>query len=191
MTQLHSNEVFLDSEASLRLVDRALTELGVSRSDEGGESTPEVASTGSPTVAELMSLLPGVHAEIRGVIRGVRESRGVLQRAGFDRLHHDVDRSAVTFAAPAAATAEMLAHLDRALGMVDALEATDDGTVRRRLAATIRSGLRDELLRAIDRLRLQDFTSRQLHSASVTLEEMEERLSLVARIFDPERLGPE
>jgi hypothetical protein len=187
MTPPHSNEVLLDSEASLRLVDRALTDLGVSRVGADGEAGEAIAHDASPAVLELVSLLPRVHAEISDVIRNLRLSRDALRRAGLDRLHQPNERPHEVFEATEVAATEMLARLDRALAMVEALEAAEEKSSGGP-AATIRSGLRGELTHAIDRLRLQDFTSRQLQSASNALTEMEERLSLLARIFDPERL---
>lgn len=169
------------------MVDRALTDLGVSRVGADGESSEAIARDASAAALELVSLLPRVHAEISDVISNLRLSREALRRAGLDRLHQPREGDHEVFEATEVAAAEMLARLDRALAMVEALEAAGDSTAGGP-AATIRSGLRGELTHAIDRLRLQDFTSKQLKSAATALSEMEGRLTLLARIFDPERL---
>jgi chemotaxis regulatin CheY-phosphate phosphatase CheZ len=190
MAPRHSDELLFDSEASLRLVDRAITELRI----------PEAADTADDQIGDRPRLhekevslmdLPNVllraYVEINSVLQNLRHSRDVLQQTTLDKLQHTNDKLREVSSATELAATDMLDGLDRALVMVDELEGVD-GTNSDH-AAEVRGNLRNELFSLMTCLQFQDITAQQLNYASSVLVEMEHRLTELARIFDPDRHG--
>ncbi len=139
------NELLFDSEASLRLVDRALTDLQVpDAADAGPDTTTAVgrATHQEGALMDLPNMLLRVYTEINGVLQNLRLSRDVLQQTTMETLHRTNDKL-------------------REVTTLTEVAATD----------------------------IQDITTQQLNYASSVLVDMEERLSEIARIFDPDRLG--
>jgi chemotaxis regulatin CheY-phosphate phosphatase CheZ len=186
------NELLFDSEASLRLVDRALTDLH----DSDASATASISSTEisrarqtEPSLLDLPNTLLRAYTEINTVLQKLRQSRDLLQRTTMESLHRTSDKlREVTFTTEIAAT-DMLDGLDRALVIVDELDDGEDAETagpRKEL----RMQLRSELFGLMTCLQFQDITAQQLSYASGVLAEMEERLCEVASIFDFDRLGP-
>lgn len=179
-TTLHANELLLDSEASLRLVDTVLAEIG-----EPAAPTPAVA------VAEGLAALPQVllraYGEINNALLALRQSRGVLEATAVEKLHLTNEKLREVSSATEVAATDIMDGIDRAIAMVDELETPADPERH----AEIRNGLRDELFGVMSHLQFQDITTQQLSHASSTLVEMESRLVQLARMFDPGQLGIE
>ncbi|MCC6928882.1 MAG: hypothetical protein IT359_07840 [Gemmatimonadaceae bacterium] len=189
-------ELLYDSEATLRLVDTAIQEMG----ELDAETAPSVEqrlrtamsqTPGSPLgLVGLSDLLARGYAEILGVLDSLRQSRHLLERAAVEKIQHTHDKLREVSSATETAATDILNGLDRANTLVDDLDAyanthgePDDA------ASTIRGSLRDELFALMGHMQFQDITSQQLTYASAVLTEMETRLANVAKVFDPAVFG--
>jgi chemotaxis regulatin CheY-phosphate phosphatase CheZ len=176
-----ATELLYDSEASLRLVDSALRELHEHGSAIDTAATDLVGQIGS--LASLSRTLFAAYAETAGILRRIRESRGVLERASVERLQQMNDKLREVTSATEVAATDILNGLDRAVGMVGDLDAAEaDGPERR---AELRAQLQDELYGVMVHPQFQDITTQQLSYASSVIEEMEQRLSQVVECFAP------
>jgi chemotaxis regulatin CheY-phosphate phosphatase CheZ len=184
------DELLYDSEASLRLVDRALTDLAVAPVDTVAGSAPDRSSTEAFTRISLMdlpNLLLRAYSEINSVLENLRHSRDVLQQTTVDKLQHTNNKLREVSSATEVAATDMLDGLDRALALVDELDAPDQAEDER--GTELRSELRNELFCLMNCLQFQDITTQQLNYASSVLVEMETRLAELAKIFDPDQMG--
>lgn len=186
-----SDELLLDSEASLRLVDRALTDLRVAEPSAGAASWTECTCGAQKEVAlmDLPNMLLRAYTEINSVLQNLRRSRDVLQQTTLERIHHTNDKLREVTSATEIAATDMLDGLDRALAMIDDLDTFDGEAPSKGTAGEVRTNLRNELFGLMNCLQFQDITTQQLNYASSVLVEMEGRLAEIARIFDPDRLG--
>ncbi|HEX6632310.1 MAG TPA: hypothetical protein VF048_14515 [Gemmatimonadaceae bacterium] len=196
MTTNRALELLYDSEATLRLVDQELGELG----DLAGadDAVGEVAESVSPpalldepiALAMIPRVLERANAEIINVLGSLRQCRSTLESATADKLQitHAKIRE-VTNATELAAT-DILDGLDRAQSIIDEMDAeaaqAGEGSPHGR---ELRDRLRDEIFSVTGCLQFQDITTQQLAYAGSVLVEMEERLSEIARLFDPRRYG--
>lgn len=196
MSTKQPSQLLYDSEATLRLVDTAIREMGELAHDDVmplEERVPSADAAGTGTALGLLGLsdlLAKGYAEILGVLDSLRQSRHLLERAAVEKIQHTHDKlREVTNATETAAT-DILNGLDRANTMLDELDAYagEHGEPDGRGAAT-RSALRDELFALMGHMQFQDITSQQLSYASAVLTEMEARLTNIARAFDPTVFG--
>ncbi|HYD50998.1 MAG TPA: hypothetical protein VEA99_00170 [Gemmatimonadaceae bacterium] len=174
-------ELLYDSEASLRLVDSALRELH----EHGNalETATDDLTTQMGSLSSLSRTLFAAYAETAGLLRRIRESRGVLERASVERLQQMNDKLREVTSATELAATDILNGLDRAVGMVGDLEVAEaDGPERR---AELRTQLQDELYGVMVHLQFQDITTQQLSYASSVINEMEQRLSQLVECFAP------
>lgn len=190
MSKRQSDELLLDSEASLRLVDRALTDIRGAEDALSAESPKENRrrpATEEVSLMDLPNMLLRAYTEINSVLQNLRHSRDVLQQTTVEKLHQTNDKLREVSSATEVAATDMLDGLDRSLAMIDELEDADgSGTDR---ASELRNNLRNELFSLMNCLQFQDITSQQLNYASSVLVDMEQRLTEIVRIFDPDRLG--
>lgn len=174
-------ELLYDSEASLRLVDSALRDLhqhGVALEDATNDFAGQLGSLSS-----LSRTLFAAYAETAGLLRRIRESRGLLERASVERLQQMNDKLREVSSATEVAATDILNGLDRAVNMVGDLGEAESETPERR--AELRAQLQDELYGVMVHLQFQDITTQQLNYASSVINEMEERLSQLVRAFAP------
>ncbi len=187
------NGVLNDSEATLRQVESALTDLGEvapPQSQSGDESLESLLSRMDDRplgLGELVEVLMRAYSEIMGVIDGLRKSRGLLENAAMKRLKRTHEKLQEVSSATEVAASGMLDGLDRALVLVDTLEATEEESDD--AAAHTRSEIREELHGLMSLLQFQDITAQQLGYAGQVLEDLEDRLLKVASIFDMRRFG--
>lgn len=198
MTTNRALELLYDSEATLRLVDNELHELRdlTGADDAVGETSGPASAPPEPLPLEPLALamIPNVleraNAEIVNVLGSLRQCRSALESATSEKLQitHAKIRE-VTSATELAAT-DILDGLDRAQGIIDEMdaEAAKDGE-RSPRGRELRDRLRDEIFAVTGCLQFQDITTQQLAYAGSVLVEMEERLSEIARLFDPRRYG--
>lgn len=196
MSTKQPSELLYDSEATLRLVDTAIHDMG----DLDGEGPPSLEQRVRAAMTQpqgtsiglvgLSDLLARGYAEILGVLDSLRQSRHLLERAAVEKIQHTHDKLREVSNATETAATDILNGLDRANMMVDELDAyagehgePDDK------ASTIRASLRDELFALMGHMQFQDITSQQLNYASAVLTEMETRLSSIAKVFDPAVFG--
>ncbi|HUX34099.1 MAG TPA: hypothetical protein VMV51_09505 [Gemmatimonadaceae bacterium] len=175
-----------DSEAALRLVDKALSELRDDGRTEPGHDAAETRVDQSSPIGliGLSHILARAYAEITSVLTNLRESRALLEDAAVERLQHTSDKLREVSNATEMAATDILNRLEVAVGLVDEIEGVEES--RRHEAATT---LRDELFAMMGAMQFQDITAQQLSYASSVLVEMEERMTQLARIFDPAAFG--
>jgi len=197
---LDRSELLKDSEATLREVAGILLELwdqvpsGNGATGEGPMSPGDEneAKKRSPArLGELIGVLMKTYREVNGVLDGIRQGRGILQKAAMERVqktHAKLEE--VTMTTELAAT-DMLDGLDRALSLVDQVVPVDAQSGAD-FGARQKAGdeLRDELHRLVILLQFQDITAQQLAHAAGVLAEVEERLEGLTRLFDLHKLDP-
>src|ERR671938_668319 len=97
MTTKPANDVLYDSEAALRLVDSALSELrgmtsGALEEGEPHESAFAVPPGGAEEDPRALAALPRMllraYSEIMSVLECLRPNSGMLERAAVERLHN-------------------------------------------------------------------------------------------------------
>lgn len=196
-----ARRVFDDSRATLRDVGTVLAEFEhdapLASPPSADPTSRDVERTGSTSIGELVHTLHRVYGEIIGIVESLRESRSLLERAAVERLQRTHAKLREVSSATEVAATGMLDGLDRALELVDRLEAVDDARAPRNDAAagddagragddagSVRDELREELHAMVSLLQFQDITAQQLGHASGVLEDIESRLLAVARIFD-------
>jgi chemotaxis regulatin CheY-phosphate phosphatase CheZ len=196
MSAKQPSELLYDSEATLRLVDTAIQDMGDLEQDDASPLEARLrAAIGAADgtglgLTGLSDLLAKGYAEILGVLDSLRQSRSLLERAAVEKLQHTHDKLREVSNATETAATDILNGLDRANTMVDDLDAyaLTHGEPDGRGAST-RTALRDELFALMGHMQFQDITSQQLTYASAVLTEMEARLTNIARAFDPAVFG--
>jgi hypothetical protein len=189
MSTRAAEELYYDSEATLRLVDTALDELRVME-DQGrnagrGPCLAQERAESAAAGTELPELVLRAYGEIQNGLESLRRSRDVLERTTMEKIHHMGDRIRAVNSATEVAATDILDGVDRALALVDRLDEMEDGPDR----VAVRGELREELFEVMGCLQFQDITSQQLTYASSVLYEMESRLANLAQIFDPASFG--
>jgi hypothetical protein len=196
MTPPHADRLYYDSEAMLRLVDNALDELHpppaapTPPASAGAASDAPHAATDALSLSSLPPLLLRAYQEINSVVCTLRRSRDLLEEATVNKLHQTGNKLREVSSATEVAATDMLDGLDRALAIVDELDAGPAAGESDR-ATTLRDDLRNELFGLMNCLQFQDITTQQLGYASSVLVEVEDRLSELARVFDPHSHGIE
>ena len=183
-----AEELFYDSEATLRLVDTVLDELQVmeeevTRSEDRVRYLTEQVSRAHAGIADLPDILSRAYVEIQSVLESLRRSRSVLERSTVDKFQHMNEKLREVSSATELAATDILDGVDRALALVDRLETSEeaDGADRAEGFAE----LRNELFGVMGCLQFQDITSQQLGYASSVLNDIEGRLVELAHLFDP------
>jgi chemotaxis regulatin CheY-phosphate phosphatase CheZ len=135
-------------------------------------------------LAALPLILERANDEIQGVLASLRDSRTALESATVEKIQHTSEKLREVTSATEVATTDMLDALDRAQGMVDALDAAD-AAGDRACAQAMRDSLRQEIFGMMGCLQFQDITTQQLSYAASVLTDMEDRLLQIAKLFDP------
>ncbi len=196
MINKQPSELLYDSEATLRLVDSAIQDMGELGGEEQApqslEQRLQAVLTPGPAMGliGLSDMLARGYAEILGVLDSLRQSRSLLERAAVEKIQSTHDKLREVSDATETAATDILNGLERANTMVDDLDAYagEHGEPDDR-GSTIRNTLRDELFALMGHMQFQDITSQQLNYASAVLTEMEARLANIARVFDPAAFG--
>lgn len=188
MSTRAAEELYYDSEATLRLVDNVLDELQVmdevgQRDEHGRFSQRMVRET--VAAGELPEIIVRAYGEVQALLDSLRRSRDVLERTSAEKAHHMGERLRAVDAAAEVAATDILDGVDRALAVVDRLDDAPDDATRTEL----RGALREELFEVMGCLQFQDITSQQLNYASSVLFDMESRLGALAETFDPSIFG--
>jgi len=148
-------EVLYDSETVLRLVDSELEELR----DDPADGHP---------LAVLLTLMQRANQETASVLRMLSHGRDALGDIPLREIRESVDKLTEVSTATEAAAHRIMDGIDRAQGMLDALD---------RLAeAMVRARLREELFQIIGALQFQDITSQQLGHAAQMLGDVSRRV---------------
>ena len=188
-TTARREELLSDSEATLRQVQGVLADFApVPNPDELAEKLRRDDGRRPAGLADLVEVLMTTYHEIMSVIDSLRKSRGMLEQAAMERLKSTHEKLAEVSSATEMAATGMLDGLDRALVLVDHLEAADESEEPGD-SAELRGNLRDELHQLINLLQFQDITAQQLGYAGAVLMDIEDRLVELARIFDVNGVG--
>lgn len=173
------DELLYDSEAALRLVDTALSEIGDRAEDEAESTSPRSALD----LAAAAEILKRGHRDIAGVLASLRNSRALLERATLDKISRTGDKLREVSDATESAATDILNGIERATTIVDDLDACDEQGERDR-ARDLRTTLRDELFALMGHMQFQDITSQQLAYASAVIDDVEVRLAAIAQLFE-------
>ncbi len=175
-----SQEQLQDSEATLRLVDDLVAELGrkpdEDRLDVGVIRMLDRLAERRSEVQGVEGLLVRMYAELQRILYSVRKSRGLLEEAAIGHLESTTAKLKEVSSATEFAASSMLDGVDRALELVDHVQAApDDGAAF--------DSLRDELHSLVIALQFQDITSQQLEHASAIIADLEHQLRRVTQVF--------
>ena len=180
-----AEELLYDSEASFRLVDHAIQELSASGAELDREATGFLAHVMAQPggFAELSRTLLRAYAETAGIVGRFRETAGMLDSSGIDKLQQMHGHLREVSSATETATNGILDGLGRAVSLVEQLDgaATLSDADRRRMMAS----LREELSGVVNQMQFQDITAQQLKHIEGQLIDMNRRITQVVKIFSP------
>jgi hypothetical protein len=200
MSAERTDELLYDTAATLRLLDAELGELAPRRAPPAAAPLPPPAAVppnapaaAAPTMhavltgetrvlAHLPTLLERAVTEVGQMLSSLREGREHIKLAATERLKSTHAKLDEVTSATAKAGIDIMDTLDRATGLVDQLDAEQDGAV----AGDLRNQLRDELFTVMGHMQFQDITSQQITHAQALLADMESRLEQIAALFDIE-----
>ena len=175
-----AEQLLYESEATLRLVGSLLDELQEVESERHSDQfgmhalrLEEEHDRGE--LSDLTDLLSTAAAQARAVLAALARSRGVLEKTFLDQLPEGVEEH---HEAPSAI--DVRSGLERALLLVDRLEAEDGSTPVQRL-------LREEILETLHGVHTQEITEQQLTYASSVLRETELQLTALVQRLSPRR----
>ena len=118
-------EILSDSEATLRQVQDLLMDLdSPDGEDDGVEDFLDRMRGGDGGLRELAGVLMSSYREIRTVIGTLQRSRALMEQVAVERLATTQARLAEVSSTTEIAATSMLDGLDRALALVDEMEAT-------------------------------------------------------------------
>jgi hypothetical protein len=180
-----AEELLYDSEASFRLVDHAIQELSASGAELDKEASGFLAHvmTQPGGFAELSRTLLRAYAETAGIVGRFRETAGMLDSSGIDKLQQMHGHLRQVSSATELATHGILDGLGRAVSLVEKLDeesALSDAERHRMI-----SSLREELGGVVNHLQFQDITAQQLKHIESQLVDMNRRITQVVKIFAP------
>lgn len=182
MTTNRTQEVLYESEAALRLVDHELSDLQDVQSALVATTPPYAPEK----LGDISALLDKANTQIMSVLTRLREGRASIENSTVGKVKLTQDKLREVTSATEDAATNIMDACDRATTMVDDLDTIDAAeTPDREKAGAVRSALRDELFLMMGALQFQDITSQQLAHASAVLDEMEQRMIDVAKLFDP------
>jgi hypothetical protein len=180
-----AEELLYDSEASFRLVDHAIQELSASGAELDREATGFLAHVMAQPggFAELSRTLLRAYAETAGIVGRFRETAGMLDSTGIDKLKEMHGHLQEVSSATEVATHGILDGLTRAVSLVEKLDEGESlsDAERHRMVGS----LREELGGVVNHLQFQDITAQQLKHIEVQLADMNRRITQVVKIFAP------
>lgn len=181
MTTNRTQEVLYESEAALRLVDHELSAL-----HDESDAPAKVSPAGLDGLGDIAALLDRANTQIISVLTRLREGRAAIETTAVGKVRLTQDKLREVTSATEDAATNIMDACDRANGLVDELDTIDASeSPDRAKASDLRGSLRDELFMMMGALQFQDITSQQLAHASAVLDEMEQRMIEVAKLFDP------
>jgi hypothetical protein len=175
-------ELLYDSEASLRLVDHAIEELSESGAeldrDSRGFLEHVMAQPGG--FAELSRTLLRAYAETVGIVQRLRESCGMVDSDGADKLQQMHGRLREVSTATEHATTGILDSVTRAIAIAERLDGASDAERKHMIVS-----LKEELSGVTNHLQFQDITAQQLGHIAALLADMRRRISQIVTMFAP------
>ncbi|MDQ8154816.1 MAG: hypothetical protein P3B98_09140 [Gemmatimonadota bacterium] len=165
-------QVLYDSEATLRLLDSELGELGA----------VHPATQMNSALGALPLILEQANKEIISILEGLRKNKSQLQSAAVERLQHTHSKLEEVNSTTEVAATGILDSLDKAQSILDTLDADDPDKTGK--PAELRDAMRNELFAITEALQFQDITSQQIRYAANVLVELEEKLMSVLHLID-------
>lgn len=184
------SDVLSESEAALRMMDAIVAELQGSDDRRSNLFDAEAAmvmqrlEAASTESTDLSALVLHVYIDVIDTLRVLRRTRSALERATVEQVQATQEKLREVSSTTELAATDMLDGLDRAIGMIDRLDALAAEGNDESEAATVRAELRDELYRLIVVLQFQDIAAQQLSHASSVLRNVERRLERVVSLLD-------
>jgi len=179
-----ADELLYDSEASLRLVDRAITELSESGTELDEESRAFLQHVMSQPggFSELSKSLLRAYAETLGIVARMQD-RPSSEPTDLERLRQVQGNLRDVRSTTELAASQILDGLGRAIALVERLDADGvDDEARHNLVAA----LREHLYEIVAHLQFQDITAQRLDSVSGLLGDTRRRLLSVLTTFAPQ-----
>jgi hypothetical protein len=180
-----ARDLLYDSEASLRLVDRAIGELNPENAHDDSELTglrQHLAQSSSGGGDHVDALLDDYANTAAIVVRFCRNA-GMFDADVVGSLR-PTPRGLRTVSARAAnATAAILDSVARAISLVDAIDGRQGSTDEARHAIAV--SLREELHLLTDQLHGQDMTANRLDEIETLFANLRGKVAQVVSIFSP------
>lgn len=175
-------ELLYDSEASLRLVDHAIEELSQSGAelDRDARGFLEHVMTQPGGFAELSRTLLRAYAETVGIVQRIRESCGMVDSEGIDKLQQMHGRLREVSAATESATTDILDTVTRAIAIAERLDGASEAERTKMIAS-----LKEELSGVTNHLQFQDITAQQLGHIASLIADMRRRIAQIVTMFAP------
>ncbi len=145
-----------------------------------------------PDLTGLPSILLRAYSEIMEALGGIRLSRETIRSFALDRLHNSQNKLSEVTSVTESATLELMDGLERAISLIDRIEAGVEPTNGTTGLAAVPDGfgnLRAELNQLFHHLQFQDITAQQLQGVTALLGDIERRIQAVAMIFDHTSAG--
>lgn len=178
-----ANELLYDSEASLRLVDRAIGDLGTARQESERVRIPLRQHLEMTRPGDNVDALLDDYANTAAIVVRFCQTAGMLDAAGSEALGETPRYLRDASLKADAATVGILDGLARAVALVDSVDgrlgASD--VKRHEIAASIR----EELNGIADHLHFQDLATQQLSDIEALFADMRRRITGVISIFTP------
>ncbi|MEO7085983.1 MAG: hypothetical protein ABI085_16915 [Gemmatimonadaceae bacterium] len=180
-----ARDLLYDSEASLRLVDRAIGELSPEAPRDEAGVTPlrqhleQSNAAGGDQVDDLLD----DYANTAAIVVRFCQSAGMLDSGVVGSLRPTPSGLRAVSARTAAATAAILDGVARAITLVDAMDGRQGATDEARHA--ISASLREELHLLTDHLQHQDIAAKKLDDIETLFGDLRRRVAQVVSIFSP------
>lgn len=180
-----AEELLYDSEASFRLVDHAIRELSASGAELDREASGFLAHvmTQPGGFAELSRTLLRAYAETAGIVGRFRETAGMLDSTGLDKLQQMHGHLREVSSATETATNGILDGLGRAVSLLEQIDG--DASLSEADRHRMMASLREELSGVVNQMQFQDITAQQLKHIEGQLIDMNRRITQVVKIFAP------
>src|SRR6185503_1620277 len=124
--------------------------------------------------AELSKTLLRAYAETVGIVQRIRESTGMGDDAGIDKLQQMHGRLHEVSTATESATTDILDAVTRTITLVDKLDDVDAETRKTMIAS-----IKEELGGLTNHLQFQDITAQQLQHIASLLADMRRRIAQI------------
>jgi hypothetical protein len=133
-----------------------------------------------PNLGVLPAVLLRAHADISGILGGIRLTREAIEAHTVQRIRDTKEKLSDVTTTTESATLELLDGLDRSLELINSLEAEAQGASR----AGGYQSLREQVSALYNHLQFQDITAQQLQGVGQALLDLETRVAAVAALFD-------
>jgi hypothetical protein len=180
-----ARDLLYDSEASLRLVDRAIGDLSsdTAHSDVDLPVLRQHLEQSSGSAGDQVDALLDDYANAAAIVVRFCQNAGMLDGQIVGSLRPTPRGLRAISSRTAAATAAIVDGVARAISLVDAMDGRQGDTDEARHA--IAASLREELHMLTDHLQDQNITAKQLDDIENLFADLRGRVAQVVSIFSP------